>query len=258
MAIFEALYSHLLDREINNNSSLAGSPFSSTNRQQAINDAQEEFADLTECFVVQSTIACSCNTAEYSLLGSTAFTRIAKQGVEYHLVSSNGTLRTMAGEQFPRRDIDWLNRNEPNWRESTTPVEFPSGYYVRGDSASLVIGLVDPPDIGSSESGTLVVPYVARPAAMTSANEEPFQGRLDLKVYHRALPHYAAYKLLPLMGDDAGADKQLQKFMGYVQRNLQDQRPKGGTHVLMGRNYFRESRGRGRETDRSLDPRFGV
>src|SRR5690349_4741383 len=151
MPTFEALYSGLLDREINNNSSLAGSPFSSTNRQQAINDAQEEFADLTECLVQQSSVACSCNVSEYALLtstgGSTSFTRIAKQGVEYHLTSSGGTLRTAAGDEFPRRDIDWLNDNEPGWRTSTTPTEFPSAYYVRGDDDDLLIGLTQPPDV---------------------------------------------------------------------------------------------------------------
>lgn len=262
--VFEALYSHLLDREINNNSSLAGSPFSSTNRQQAINDAQEEFADLTECYVKTSTVDCSCNTAEYSLVssaaltGSTDFVRFAKQGLEYHHTSSGGRLRTVAGDQFPRRDIDWLNRNEPNWRESTTPVELPTAYYIRADGSTLVLGLKDRPDIGSSETGKVLVPYVARPTPMTSTGEEPFGGRLDLRVYHRALPHYAAYKLLPLIGDMQGANDQLQKFMGYVQRFLQDQRPKGGTHVMQTRRYFGEARRNGDYADRSIDPRFGV
>ena len=264
MPTLESLYTNLLDREINNNSSLAGSPFSSTNRQQAVNDAQEEFADLTECFVKQSTIACSCNTAEYSLLssgvltGSTDFVRLAKQGVEYHHTSSGGRLRTVADGQFPRRDIHWLNQFEPNWRESTTPVELPTAYYLRGDGASLVLGLKDRPDIGSSETGKLLVPYVARPAPMTSSTDVPFAGRLDLQGYHKALPHYAAYKLLPLMGDMQGANEQLQKFMGYVQRYLQDQRPKGGTHVTTARSYFGEARRTGGTADRSIDPRFGV
>ena len=38
--------------------------FTGARRRQAINDAQEEFADLTECFVKYSTVACSGNTTE--------------------------------------------------------------------------------------------------------------------------------------------------------------------------------------------------
>lgn len=264
MATFEQLTTVLLDREINNNSSLAGSPFASTNRQQAINDAQEEFADLTECFQKQSSVACSCNVSEYALLtstgGSTDFVRFAKQGVEYHHTSSNDVLRTMSGEAFPRRDIEWLNRHDPHWRESTTPVELPTGYYQRAEGASVFIGLIDPPDIGSSETGKLLIPFVARPAPMTSSTEEPWSGRADLRIYHKALPHYAAYKLLPLIGDQQGAQDQLQKFLGYVQRYAQNARPKGGTHVTTARNYFRESRRSGADVDRSVanDPRFGI
>lgn len=242
--------------------------FTSTRRQDAIRDAEEEFADLTECLIRQSTVTCSCNTAEYNLLtstgGSTDFSRLAKQGVEYHLVSSgsSATTRTIAGDQFPRRDIEWLNRFSPNWRESTNPVELPSGYYIRPEGGNLYIGLIERPDIGSSEVGKLLVPYVARPIPMTSSAAEPFtvnsSARTDLRLYHRALPHYAAYKLLPLIGDSQGANEQLQQFMGYVQRFLQDQRPKGGTHVTQARGYFSEARRGGGHADRSIDPRFGI
>lgn len=245
--------------------------FTGTRRRQAINDAVEEFADLTECLVRQSTITCSCNTSEYLLLssgtlaGSTDFSRFAKQGVEYHHISSgsSGRTRTVAGDDFPRRDIEWLNNHEPGWRESTTPVDLPEAYYLRPDGGNLYIGLTNPPDIGSSETGKLVVPYVAQPTPMTSSGEEPFtvggSVRYDLRLYHKALPHYAAYKLLPLLGDMQGSQEQLQKFMGYVARYQQAQRPKGGTHVMPARSYFREAKRTGRTADRSIgnDPRWG-
>jgi len=257
---FERLYKPELTRELNNSDTSV--LFTSTRRQDAIRQAEDEFIDLTECLIRQSTVSCSCSVTEYALLtstgGSTGFVRLAKQGVEYHLRSSGGTLRTVSGDQFPRRDIHWLNSHRPNWRESTNPVEFPSEYYVRGDGGSLLIGLTDPPDIGSSETGTLLVPYVSRSTAMTSTGDEPFAGRADLRMYHKALPHYAAYQLLPLIGDMQGANDQLQKFMGYVQRYLQDQRPKGGTHVTAARNYFRDARRRdGGDGDRFED-RFGT
>jgi hypothetical protein len=90
------------------------------------------------------------------------------------------------------------------------------------------------------------VPYVARPDAMTASTQVPFtvggNTRTDLVEYHQALPHYAAYKLLPLIGDMDGAKEQLAKFMGYVTRFLGNLRPKGGTHVTVARSYFREAK----------------
>lgn len=264
--IFEQLYKADLSIALNNSDTSV--LYTSTRRQDAIREAEEEFLDLTEALTVQSTVACSCNTSEYLLTsstgGSTAFTRIATQGVEYHHVSSNGTLRAVAGDDFPRRDIEWLNRNDPGWRESTTPVELPAGYYVRMDGGQTLIGLTDPPDIGSSEVGKLIVPFVARPALMTSSSAEPFTyagaARSDLRVYHKALPHYAAYKLLPLIGDAQGATQALQKFLGYVARYVQSQRPKGGQHVMTSRNYFRDARRVGGTSDLSIvrDGRWGV
>lgn len=263
--IFEKLYKAELSLQLNHSDTSV--LFTSTRRQDAIRQAEEEFNDLTECLTKVSSVACSCNVTEYALTtstgGSTNFIRLAKQGVEYHLTDSNGTLRTVSGDQFPRRDIEWLNRYSPNWRESTTPVEFPPGYYVREDGGQVYIGLITPPDIGSSETGTLVVPFVPQPDVMTSSGAEPFTvggtARTDLRIYHKALPHYAAYKLLTLTGDKQEANEQLQKFMGYVQRFTQNQRPKGGTHVTVARSYFGEARRTGADVDRSIssDPRFG-
>ena len=264
---FERLYKSELSLLLNNSDSSV--LFTSTRRQDAIRDAEEEFVELTECLTRQSTIVCSCNTTEYDLNssavlgGSTDFIRWAKQGVEYHHVSSGGTLRTRAGDEFPRRDIEWLNRHMTGWRESTTPTELPRAYYQRADGGSLFLGLVDPPDVGSSETGKVLVPYVARPDVMTSTGAEPFtvggQPRADLRVWHKALPHYAAWKLLPLIGDENKANAQLQTFLGYVARYTQAQRPKGGTHVTMQRSYFRDSRRQGGDGDLSLalDTRLG-
>lgn len=270
--IFEQLWKTELSIQLNNSDTSV--LFTSTRRQQALNDAQEEFADLTECLIRQSTIACSCNTAEYMLLssgvlsGSTDFVRLAKQGVEYHHLSSHGgssaRLRVVAGDDFPQRDIPWLNRYEPGWRESTTPVELPTAWYLRPDGGNLYFGLKDKPDIGSSETGKALIPYVARPAPMGSSAAEPFtvnsSVRTDLRTYHRALPHYAAYKLLPLVGDLNGANQQLQTFLGYVARYTQAQRPRGGQHVTTSRNYFAESRRMGQSADLSIarEGRWGV
>lgn len=251
--IFEQLYGEALNLELN--SADSNVLYTTARRKQAINDAQQEFADLTECWVRQSSITCSCNTAEYAILssgvlsGSTDFVRLAPQGVEFLRTDSNGLTTQMAGDDFPERPVQWRNKFEPGWRASTTCVEYPRGYYLRPDGGNLYLGLWDRPDVGSSETATVRVPYVATPVPMASTGDEPFslsgQSRTDLRIYHRALPHYAAYKLLPLKGDTQGADQQLQKFLGYVARYKQAHRPRGGQTVMLARNYLREARGIG-------------
>lgn len=266
---FERLYKSELSIALNNASTTV--LFTSTVRQQAVNDAQEEFADLTECVIRQKDITCSCNTTEYMLLssgvlsGSTDYVRLAKQGVEYLFTDSNGRVTQLAGpDDFPERPVQWRHAHAPGWRASTSPVQTPSGYYLRPDGGNLYIGLNEPPDLGSSETGVLRVPYVALPAPMASSGAEPFtvnsSVRTDLRIYHRALPHYAAFKLLPLIGDQVGADAHLQQFLGYVARYTQAQRPRGGQHVRTTRDYYRDSRRRGWTGDASIarDPRWGV
>jgi hypothetical protein len=263
MAIFEDLYSAKLDLELN--SSDSNTLYTSARRKQAINDAVAEFADLTECYIRQSSITVSCNTVEYLVLssgvlgGSTDYARLAVQGIEYRVRSSGSSatwVTWLTGDDFPQRPIEWRNRNDAGWRQSTTPTT-PTGYYLRPDGGNLYIGFDRPPTVGSSQHAELIVPYVARPVSMTSTGEVPFTlgsaTRYDLATYHQAFPHYAAYKLLPLIGDDQGAQTQLQKFMGYVGRYLQQARPKGGQHVQFAINYLRRARrGRGGWRDRPV------
>lgn len=257
MPNFESLYKERLSRELNNSDTSA--LFTSTRRQEAINDAQEEFADLTECLIRQSSITVSCNVSEYQMLssgvlgGSTDYIRLAAQPVEYHFTDSNGTLRQLSGDEFPERPVRWLGRYDQGWRQSTTPLETPSGYYIRPDGGNLYLGLTEPPDVGSSETAQIVVPYVARPAPMTSTGDEPFTvnstTRTDLRLYHKALPHYAAYKLLPLLGDMEAANYQLQQFLTYVARFKGRDKPRGGRHVMVARSYLNEAKGRGFDDD---------
>jgi hypothetical protein len=258
---FEALYGEALNLELNSNDS--NTLFTTARRKQAINDAQQEFCDLTECLIRQSSITVSCNTAEYALLssgtlgGSTDYARLAAQGVEYRVLSSGSSasyVTYLTGDQFPQRSIVWRNKETPGWRQSTSP-STPTGYYLRPDGGTVYLGLDRPPVVGSSQHAELIVPYVAIPAAMTSTGDLPFtvagSARYDLTPYHRALPHYAAYKLLPLLGDEQGSQTQLQKFQGYVARFLQALRPKGGTSVVLGTNYLAMARRpRGSRLDR--------
>ncbi len=254
MATFEALWSDRLDVELNSESTQL---FTKARRKQAVNDAQEEFADLTECLIRQADVSCSSGVTEYALLssgvlaGSTDYSRLAKQGLEYRHTDSNGRLTIAAGDDFAERPIQWRNRKDTGWRESTTPTRMPTGYYLRADGGGLQLGLAEPPAVGSSETAVVRVPYVARPASMTSSSAEPFSVngtvRTDLRTYHPALVHFAAFRLLPLQGKVQEAQMQFQLFSAYVARYQQAQRPKGGQTVTLGRNYVREAQGRGGE-----------
>jgi hypothetical protein len=246
MPQFDDLYGARLDLELNNNDS--NTLFTSTRRQQGVNDGVREFAALTECYIRRASLAVSCNTAEYGLSTIADYTRLAADGLpEYQHRSSAGYLTQLAGEDFPRRDELFRNRYTPGWRASTTPVQTPSGYYLRRDGGRQVIGLAEPPRVGSSESVTLVVPYVAKPQPMAASTAIPFTDtsgntRSDLEEYHQAAAvHYAAYKLLPLIGDKDGATDQMNQFLGYVARYHQNTRPKGGTYMTASRAYLRDA-----------------
>lgn len=261
---FEQLTGIYLDQELHSADSTT--LFTSTRRAQAINDGYAEFCELTECLLRVSTVACSCNTQEYNLLssailGSTDFVRLANRGVEYHVLSSHGgssaRLTQLAGDDFPRRDIEWLNKYEPGWRQSTTP-QMPSGYYVDERNGSYLLGLDSPPDVGSSETAKLVVPYVSRPAPMTSTGDVPFtvsgSVRTDLIPFHKALVHYGASQLEKLRGDDEASDRQMAAFLQYVERFTGKMRQKGAKFVTQARNYLKDARRQSRGIGSAQDP----
>lgn len=258
MAIFEDLTGSLLDTELHSADSTV--LFTSTRRARAINDGMEAFAAETECYQRVSTVAVSCNVATYNLLSSavmsTDFVRIAARGVEFHLTSSNGQLTQLAGDDFPRRDIEWLNTYEPGWRASTTP-SMPYAYYVDDTDGRYLVGLTVPPDVGSSETASLVIPYVARPASMTSTGDIPFTSgsnvRRDLWPFHQAIVHWAAHQLEKLRADREASAEQLAKYQGYVDSFKGKVRAKGANFVRLARNYLSDSRRMGRGADR-IDP----
>ena len=123
------------------------------------------------------------------------------------------------------------------------------------DGGRRYFGLVPPPDIGSSESGKVVLPYIAKPQALTDDTHVPFAFastaagpstgvRTDLEPYHQAVVHYAAHQLEKLRVNTEQSDRQLQVFLGFVQRYLQMMRPKGGQTVKLARSYLAEPRRR--------------
>lgn len=247
---FSHLYSSALDQELGTDDSTR--LFITARRQRAINQAQLQFCDLTECAIRQSTVTCSNGTAEYNLLSTAIlapgdFLRISKQGPEYHHRNSASNVTYRAGpDEFPRREIPWLNQYDPGWR--STVVGTPTFYYERVDAGQRLFGLVPPPSINSSEAAQLLIPYVVKPSSMTNDTSVPFTfgstTRDDLEPYHQALVHFAAADLEKLRLNYQASQAQMLVFMAYVERYRLAMQPKDGRQVRMGRNYFAESRRR--------------
>jgi hypothetical protein len=254
---FRHLYSSALDYELGTDDSTT--LFTTARRKQCINEGVEQFADLTECYIRQSTIVSSHGVREYSLestvnIPAEDYVRIARQRPEFHLVSSHGgssaQITVISGPNFERRDIDWLNQYEQGWRTSTGGT--PRYWYERVDGGNRYFGLTPPPQIGSSETGKVLLNYVASPQEMTSDTAVPYAvadgqstgTRTDLGVYQQAIVHYAAHKLEKLRINTEGSQTQMQIFLGWVERYINDRRPKGGQTIRTGRNYFGEMRNR--------------
>lgn len=249
---FGHLWSSGLTQELGDNDSTR--LFTDARRQDAINRAALQWCDLTECAIRQSTVPCSGGVGEYNLLSPTNvpgndYLRLAKQGPEFWKISSGSSPSTVyiAGDDFPRREVSWLNQYWPGWRASTGGT--PQAYYERMDGGQRLFGLTPPPSLEtSSVVGKVILPYVAKPAVMSASTDVPFTFgstvRTDLEPYHQALVHFAASELELLRVNTEAASMQKQMFLGYVQRFFQTMQPKGGQQVRFVRNYLSDVRAR--------------
>lgn len=249
MTQFSSLYTARLDEELGTDDSTI--LFTTARRKAAVNMGVREFAELTECFQRESTVALTGGTAEYDLNSSGVipgedFVRLSQQQVEFRYTDASSIVTVLAGDDLPRRDIEWLNRYTPDWQTSTVAssvMQLPEFHYERVAAGSRYLGFSPVLSTGSSASAVAIVPYIARPPLMTSDTSEPFQisgnVRRDLRDYHQAAVHFAAHQLEKLRRDDQASDRQLQKFLGYVTRWFQNNRVKGGLSVTMARNYFK-------------------
>jgi len=254
VTLFSSLYSARLDEELGTDD--ASVLFTTARRKAGITRGVREFAELTECFQRWQTVTIVGGTAEYNLNSTTVipdgdFIRLAMTPVEFEHTDKSSNVTILAGpDDLPLVDIKWLDANEPGWRLSTVASsisQMPSVYYLRPDGGNLFLGFWPPPSTGSSEAAIARVPYIALPPASTVG--EPYtvnsSVRGDLRPFHQAAVHYAAHQLEKLRRDDQASDRQLQKFLGYVTRFLQNTRRKGGHMVQSAGNYFNRARGRG-------------
>lgn len=253
MVAFSSLYTAYLDEELGTDDSTQ--LFTTGRRKKAINRGQQEFCRLTDCLQRTTTLVVTGGTAEYDLNSTTTipdgdWRGWSKEQLQLRYVDASSVLTVLAGkDDFPRREVEWLNNELPGWQDSTvasTLQQLPSLYYERTDGAKRYLGFYPVPSTGSSATMTCVIPYLANPVPLTSDTQEPFTvgsaARIDLRPFHQGLVHYAAHQLEKLRKDDNAATLQYQKFMGYVTQYLQDQRVKGGQGLSYVKNYFQRSR----------------
>lgn len=248
---FVDLYEDALHVELGTNDTQV--LFTAARRKHAINEGMRQFADLTECLTRQSTITCTQASQEFDLNSTTViadgdFLKMSAQGPVFQLSDSNGIEQSLAGDEFPQRDIPYLDAAQSGWRSTETG--YPTGWYLRADGGSLNFGLDRPLGLSTSSTQTakIILPYQANPSSMTSDSHVPYvfngRARADLVPYSQAIVHYAAHDLEKLRKDQEASDRQLQKFLGYVQRYVGATRPRGSRSVRTAVSYFSRARRR--------------
>lgn len=238
------LYGTNLDTELG--SADRTSLFTTARRKDAVNRAQLQFAKDTECFTKSASIALSDGVREYDLeavISADDFIAIAKDGAEYVFTDASGNVVYRSGDDdFPRIDLDVLNREQSGWRNGQN-ANFPASYYIREDGGKVYLGFSEPPSIGAGESASVTLPYVAMPPDMASDTDEPFSlasgsdPKRILRPWHQALVHFAGAILEPLRKNFAGEQRQRQLYAAIVADYLQRKRKRGGSRVVFAKDY---------------------
>lgn len=245
MPQFSQLYGDDLTTELGTNDTSV--LFTDARRKHAVNVGLRQFADLTECVVIQSSVTVSSGVQEYNLMSSALagssnhrFVRMADQGPVYIKTDTASNQQITAGDDFPERKIPFLDAAQDGWR-STTPGD-PQGWYQRGSSGSHYFGLDCPANVSTSETAQLLIPYIPYLSSLTSDTSLPYLGLTTLNLFHQASVHYAAHLMEKLRRDDERADRQMQQFLGYVQRYNAQKVKKGPKAIRAANSYFRNAR----------------
>jgi hypothetical protein len=252
MTQFSSLYSARLDRELGSADSTQ--LFTTARRKAAINEGVQQFADLTECYRRALTVTWPSKQHTLDLstyAGSTDFVRFDAEGAILTYTDSAGTAIVVGGDDLPRVDRTWLTRYDPQWQTSTVStgtLQLPSKQYAEMDGGSYRLGFTPVPSAGSTAASLSVrVSYIARPPALSNDTDEPFTDassvvRVDLRIYHQAVVHYAAAQLEKFRRDTQASTEQMQAFLAYVERFKASAKRKGGQALALATNYFRSRR----------------
>ena len=237
---FLELYGAQLNIELSNDDTTQ--LFTLARRKKAVNDAQLAFARQTGCTRRYGSITMTDGTGEYSVIATlTDWIRLAA-APSVKIVDGSVTTWIQGFRDFPRRDPEWLDHEDPGWRAA--PAGTPASWYEQTNSGVTYLGVTPAPDI-DGETWTLYVPYVASPSTMTADADVPFKtgsvSRPGLDVYHQGLVHYAAAQLEPLRKNFAGAQEQMSKYASYAADYLVKERETGPDQVTYVREYLGES-----------------
>lgn len=247
---FLTLYGTELDRELGSADRTA--LFTTQRRKDAINAAQLEWMERTQCTARQIRLALTDAVGEYDLdsLSSDVVT-LSAQGVTIEIVPATGATRYLEGDDLRVLSVEALDQEVPGWRSVSAGT--PTVQYTRTDGGRWYLGLHPKPSIPAGATWTALIGVVVIPTTLTADTDEPFtitgNPLRRLRPYHRALVHFAAYDLEKLRKDPARGGVQLQLFADYVTRYGAALRPKGGQVVRFVRNYRHGA-------PRRLDPRI--
>lgn len=237
---FLQLYGDGLDRELG--SADRTGLFTTAKRKAALNEGQRWFVTQTECLIRTGSFSVSDGTSEYDLeaqISAGDFIKLAsKHSPEIWIAESGVDTVHYAGDQFPRMDIDLLNRDIPGWRNSEG---YPESWYVRAEGGQQMFGIYPTPDVQAGETWTAKVPYVAEPADMSADADLPFtvssNAMLALEPWHDALLYYAASELEKLRKGTERSVFLFQRATARVQDYLDKRRVPGGKGIRMARRY---------------------
>lgn len=248
---FLELYGTELTRELG--SSDTSVLFTTARRKAAINAAQLEWNERTECYTRSTTIALVDGTQEYDLETITDFHRISAQGVSIRITDVDANVSYIEGNDLEVTSVEKLNHDEPGWR--AVPAAMPTKVYPRREGGVIYLGLHPAPDISVGDTWVLIVPYVAIPPDMSGDTDQPFTVSASsnpiasLRPFHRALAHFGAYDCEKYRKDEGRGATQLQLWESYIQRYEASMKPKGGQVVRFAVNY------RGARAPRLWNPR---
>ncbi|MCR4340643.1 MAG: hypothetical protein NUW01_12250 [Gemmatimonadaceae bacterium] len=241
---FENLYGEKLTIELA--SSDTTQLFTTARRKQAINDAALAFARITGCTKKYGSVSIVDGTQEYDLEANfTDYMRLAG-APSVKIVTSSDTRYIQGPKDLPQREAEWLDANDPNWRAVSAGT--PQAWYVKSDGGAENLGFYPAPDVGSGETWSVIVPYVATPLTMSATSDVPFSlgtspnAMIRLAPFHQALAHGAAASLELLRKNYSGAQRQTAIFNGYVAQFLGQTRVDGPSVVTFARDYYGEGR----------------
>jgi hypothetical protein len=245
MPTFVDLYATNLDYELGTNDSNV--LFTTARRKASLNTGLREFADLTDCWTRDASIGVLTGVADYNLHSTVNvpagdFLRVTAEGPQYRYTDGSSQLTVLAGDDLPRRQEPWLNAAEPGWQTSSGAT-YPMYWKLDAQDGAMNLAFYPPPTLTTGSTAVIRLSYVAQPADLVDDTSVPFTDtagvtRQDLAPYHQAAVHYAAHQLEKLRKDTDASDRQLQKFLGYVQRFVQSRRQPAGQTIRPARAYF--------------------